>query len=891
MLYGLIFLGITASALLPEAETEVTEVAVSQENKERGSLNQQLALLHSMIEEVQKQNNELKEFRENDFKTLRNEIFILNQRYFQDQKRYLQVIQELQTQNLYLKTLHEENREAVQSELLALQKQLLQEKEFLAEEIQRFEQIHRETLQREVSDLDQRFFKEKQAHLEHVTTIEQELDLINKKVHWLDQSAIKKFSSQAGNLVATATLPQYEEAPQDNLLAPVFERFHNDNQVLAQSPQAQEIQNNKQDCASSFHTMRVGLRHIEANGIGYTNGYTTLEGFGIYDRHQGFMPFLDLRGHLFDNGKLAGNAGIGARSFLRSINHLLGYYLYYDIRQGGHHLTAQQLSPGIELLSKRMEYRMNGYFPVGNQKSHPYHYAFEAFKGNSIFLKYKKQYVMKGADAEIGVHIAEGRNYDLYTGIGPYYFQASHDQSWGGKIRLNGKYKQYITAEASYSYDHLFGNIFQGSIGISIPFGKKIRLKNNCSNNTTFLAAREAQSPYRFEIPVIKKHRAVTKAINPSTNEPWVVWFVDNTSSSLGTFNSPFPTLAEAQSASAPNEIIYVFPGDGTTTGLNAGITLQNNQKLFGSGISQSIPTTQGTITIPQFSTTSPVITNASGSVIFLANNNEISGLNLTTNLGTTPTLIFGSNISSGNIHDNNLFASVAHEGIQITGIGFYNIQNNHCFGPSGAGNAIGFAPNNGGIIATIKNNVVVGYSNSLLLNADVMSGSGGEFIVIGNTFSEATFRAIFFQSFDVNSGSILTIDNNTISSITTNAINIETNENLCLTVNNNLISNSGQDALYIENDGSSTTAFIKNNTISGVGAGFYGIECLTFDPFCLVLNNNVVTGGAGFFLDSGMNGQLSVDLSGNEGTLTTSTSSGGTITLVPASTCSCSDE
>lgn len=642
-------------------------------------------------------------------------------------------------------------------------------------------------------------------------------------------------------------------------------------------------------CQSLYHNINIGIRHIEARGIGYTNGYTTLEGFGIYNHHDPFMPFLDLRGHIFDNGKLAGNAGIGARSYLSSIHHLLGYYFYYDIRQGGHGLTAQQLSPGIELLGRRMEYRINAHFPIGNQKSHRYDYAFDSFKGNNILLKYKRQYVMKGADAEVGVHIAQSSNYDLYAGAGPYYFHAAYDTTWGGKARLNGKYKEYITVEASYSYDHLFGSIFQGSVAINIPFGKKIRKKERaCPQGDDYLLSRESQSPYRFEIPVIKKHKSSTKAINPNTNDPWIVWFVDNTSSSLGTFNSPFPTLTQAQNASSPNEIIYVFPGDGTTTGLDQGIALKDQQKLFGASTVQSILTTQGTIQIPQFSNTLPLLT-APNTVIALANNNEVSGFRITTTSMSTPNLIFGSNISGGSIHDNVIFANVQNLGIKIQGTGNYNIENNQLFAPLSSSDGISLAPNAGGLSAIVKNNTIIGYSNCILLNADVVGGSGGHFIVEDNTLSDAGNRGIFFQSFNVSSGSILTIENNTLNSMGENSIYVATNESLCLTINNNQITASGQNALYVENDANNTFALISNNKITDVGASFYGVECLTFDPFCLVLRNNVVTNGSGFLLEVGNSANMSVNSRGNEGTLTTTIQiSGGTITLDPSATCSC---
>jgi hypothetical protein len=42
---------------------------------------------------------------------------------------------------------------------------------------------------------------------------------------------------------------------------------------------------------------RAGLRHIEGGGIGYAEGYTTLEAFLAPDHTQwNLMPFFDARG-------------------------------------------------------------------------------------------------------------------------------------------------------------------------------------------------------------------------------------------------------------------------------------------------------------------------------------------------------------------------------------------------------------------------------------------------------------------------------------------------------------------------------------------------------------------------------------------------------------------
>jgi hypothetical protein len=66
---------------------------------------------------------------------------------------------------------------------------------------------------------------------------------------------------------------------------------------------------------------------------------------------------------------------------------------------------------------------------------------------------------------------------------------------------------------------------------------------------------------------------------------------------------------------------------------MNAGIFLKANQKLWGSGISHSIQTTDGTFTILAESTLSPTITNTDadtdGDAITLATNNAVSGFTI----------------------------------------------------------------------------------------------------------------------------------------------------------------------------------------------------------------------------------------------------------------------
>src|SRR5687767_4912445 len=61
------------------------------------------------------------------------------------------------------------------------------------------------------------------------------------------------------------------------------------------------------------------------------------------------------------------------------------------------------------------------------------------------------------------------------------------------------------------------------------------------------------------------------------------VWYVSNdaTAGGLGRSTDPFDTLLEAQTASGPNDTIFVFHAGGDLTGQNDGIILQNGQRLI----------------------------------------------------------------------------------------------------------------------------------------------------------------------------------------------------------------------------------------------------------------------------------------------------------------------
>jgi hypothetical protein len=672
-----------------------------------------------------------------------------------------------------------------------------------------------------------------------------------------------------------------------------------------QSTMAMESDDSPEWCLSPYHEFHASIRHNEANGIGYKDGYTTLEVFGIYDEWgSGFMPFFDVRGHIFNNGYLAGNVGIGERTLLESINHTFGSYLYYDVRRVGHGLTVNQLSPGIELVGERMEYRINGYFPVGKQKGHEYGFNFDKFSGHSIILKGKQQQAMTGFDAEVGIHIPQSTIYDVYAAAGPYYFKSSNAQSWGGKVRLLGRYKEYVTLEVNYSYDRLFRNVVQGSLAFTLPFGRKLQRCGRCCPQTDYLLlSRASFAPSRFEIPVVKRVNKREKAINPATGQPWVVWFVNNTSHSAGTFESPFPTLLQAQNASSQSQMIYVFPGDGTTKGMNAGITLQNGQSFFGSGIAQQFSTTKGTMTIPAMSSTNPTITTTTGNVVTIGNGNVVSGFNVSSVVASSFGIGSSAPVNGATIMNNNVTATSAvagTSGILVTGFGPVNISNNQVTGSTANALLIGINVfGQGGVMSgTISNNFTSGFDFAIVLNSPPTNPGSYDMSVEGNTVTgyvvegietsmlrTSTIRVIgntVMTNSDFSAAAIVVIDDpSTISGRFTIADNQVTVGALA--------GNFGIDFFSNNQEAWNLSALVTNNSVQGLNSTFtgYNFVVANTDKLCLTLDNNIVvnpTAGSTAFNFNATAGTINIDsIQGNVGGPVSST---GNVNLVAPGTC-----
>ena len=181
--------------------------------------------------------------------------------------------------------------------------------------------------------------------------------------------------------------------------------------------------------------MRLNARHIEPGGIGYGLGYTTVEGFfPLYNGWENWVVFLDGRGHVFNDGRPAANAGLGVR-YLRDTR-VWGVNSYWDYRNT-HRQHYNQVAAGLESLGRIWDFRLNGYLPVGEKKSHNYRTRFDEFKGHHAILRQKFEFVLAGANAEVGAHVNTWRHVPLYFAAGPYYLTGKGKTTWGGEARAS----------------------------------------------------------------------------------------------------------------------------------------------------------------------------------------------------------------------------------------------------------------------------------------------------------------------------------------------------------------------------------------------------------------------------------------------------------------------
>lgn len=663
-------------------------------------------------------------------------------------------------------------------------------------------------------------------------------------------------------------------------------------------------------CNDINHPLRVTARHIEPQGIGYNEGYTTVELFlPFYNQKDHWIPFLDVRGHIFNNGKPAINAGLGARYLTR--HRIWGFNGYYDYRNTNHQ-HYNQVCMGFESLGKIWDFRLNTYLPVGKKQSSPYNGQFNYFEGNNLILNQKYEYALAGINAETGSHLNCWKKVPIYFALGPYYLKGKGSATWGGQIRASIRIFDYLKIEANASYDHLFKWIAQGQIGLSFSFGSKkkiLKQTNSICADSLILAQRSYQPVDRFEIiPVDRKYKKAP-AINPETGKPYQFIFVNNMSASLGTYESPYHSLISAQTNSSPYDIIYVFPGDRTTRNMDHGIVLQPNQKLWGAATPQTLATTAGLISVPPTDVFAPEITNIDllqpGTT--LSTNNQISGITFTAtsgqailgqdpitvdissctfsecgqgDLGIFPVLLKASSPFTTTIENNNFIDNPnggvfikLFPGASYTAITMNNNQGSNNLIQSGGASLLNIQARGSSVgkcSVNMMNNIYTNNESGAVNITDFDSPHDGAFTSFKGNFSGNTFSGNGQGiTFGTNAANLkLTIKNNDLSNNEAGGILVIAGDsgtqmikNSSIIIDSNQINNcpATGDGINISPAGENISIVITNNSINNNGgSGFVSFFDQPGPEASIFIFNNTITNNLN--LNSNASGGISFD-------------------------------
>ena len=664
--------------------------------------------------------------------------------------------------------------------------------------------------------------------------------------------------------------------------------------VAARSKQSRET---PKECMKASNPHRIELKHIEGKGLGYNQGYSSFDAF-FTGKEGDYIPFVDLRGHVFNDAAFATNVGVGTRYIFDPCLWMVGVCGYFDYRSLHHNTHFTQIGAGIEAFFDRFDFRLNGYLPVGHKrkkiKTNLTSLTFKGFSGNYILLNehYNNTFqgAMKGFNGELGAHLFGNRtDYDIYLGAGPYYYALSEgEKMWGGKARLKIELTRWLFLEGSDSYDSLFHNRLQGSINLTIPFAGRrwYHAKRECRNVMNYQAVMPTERQEIIVVSKFKKKKTIDPvAIDPATGNPFYVVFVNNRNTALGdgTFENPFKNLTildhvtSAQSGSFPDNTIYVYAGDNSAAHMSGGnMVLQDKQRLLGSGNAHSYNTTKGLLTIPAQTASMPKVQGVSGtnSAIVLSNDNEVSGLDISFPSSTL--------VSTGQ-------ACIKGESAIVNANINHNILTNETFGLLIGGT--NFATSASGTI-TVNDNISSLHSvfggNSVsyrltIRNADVQFENNSAFN------DSPTLAALFITCFNHSTVSVtnnfIANEGNFLGTTGYSLLNdITATQHSTFIVKGNSVIGVPKGFHIINESPEGLTVIHENNTIlnnvtSSVISSFAGTSCVRFNH-----NKGYPTSAVpAFTINRMIAGTLNLEPPLNNYPTPTTT---GTITTVPACTC-----
>lgn len=404
------------------------------------------------------------------------------------------------------------------------------------------------------------------------------------------------------------------------------------------------------------------------------------------------LSFADLRFVADDADGREVNAGLGLRRVSDDGSFILGGYGFLDRRRSPTGKLYTQATAGAEVLTESWDVRANAYAPLSEEKafSETTLPASLSLSGTGILATggtaTATETPLFGADFEVGykLGVLEDTWFDdtrVYGGA--YHFDAKNtDAMTGTRFRVETAPFEWLRFGAEGQRDNIRGEtgFVEARIRVPLDFWRGVR--HGPARPEGIL--KRLDTRIARDVDVVTQTGTVTDTrsetvLNAATGTAQKVYVVDNTADpgGDGSAENPFNTLAAAQGAASAHGIVYVKRGDGTSAGMNAGITLASaGQKLIGSGVDLTFDAdTMRAPGIPGLSdgatvvaaAVSPVITNAAGNGVTITGDSvEVAGITVS---GASDNGIYAYNADDVTIRDVTASGST-NDGIKVEASG-----------------------------------------------------------------------------------------------------------------------------------------------------------------------------------------------------------------------------
>ncbi|HXE73349.1 MAG TPA: right-handed parallel beta-helix repeat-containing protein [Candidatus Nitrosotenuis sp.] len=334
-------------------------------------------------------------------------------------------------------------------------------------------------------------------------------------------------------------------------------------------------------------------------------------------------------------------------------------------------------------------------------------------------------------------------------------------------------------------------------------------------------------------------------------------WYVDNSRpvSGDGSLAAPFVTLAQAQAASGPDDILFVFAGDGSSTGMDSGLTLQAGQDLVGegAGLTFNNGAEEQVLVEPG---PSPHLVNGSGAVVVLADGNAVTGCHLSASAGGPA--VAGQSVQGLEVRDN-LFdgADSPFISLQETS-GALAVTGNTFQGPDN-GNAlelVATAPLQASLEVSANTfEAPPGSAPCCAVLVQMEGGAQASLNASGNLVRSADATAAYEDGFavvsDSGGGVQLSLSDNTLEAAALHGIILDPDGALTGTVSQNTIRDTLFGVLIANQSGGSAALTLSGNTLENATLSAVSLQACGTLAATVSLTGNTVTGSQGVGADA----------------------------------------